>query len=121
MVQSVLSECDLLYLSVHRSKVWRYGQSLNKVIDYMLSGKPIVASYSGYKSMINEAESGTFIPPGDVDALRHEIERYFGMTADGRKEIGARGKRWLIANRQYKTLAHDYLEIMARSKRTTRV
>jgi glycosyltransferase involved in cell wall biosynthesis len=119
MVQSVLGECDLLYLAVHTSKVWRYGQSLNKVIDYMLSGKPIVASYSGYKSMVNEAESGTFIPTGDVDALRREIERYFGMTADERNEIGARGKSWLLANRQYKTLAAEYLDIMVGSARTT--
>ncbi len=44
MVQDVLRRCDLLYFSVHVSKVWRYGQSLNKVIDYMLAGKPVVAS-----------------------------------------------------------------------------
>ena len=42
MVQSVLSRCDLLYFSVHVSTVWKYGQSLNKVIDYMLAGKPVV-------------------------------------------------------------------------------
>lgn len=56
MVQSVLARCDLVYFSVHVSTVWRFGQSLNKVIDYMLSGKPIIASYTGYPSMINEAE-----------------------------------------------------------------
>ncbi|MBC8522436.1 glycosyltransferase, partial [PVC group bacterium] len=49
-VQSVLSLCDLVYFSVHVSKVWMFGQSLNKIIDYMLSGKPIIASYSGYPS-----------------------------------------------------------------------
>ena len=58
MVQPVLARCDLLYFSVHASKVWKYGQSLNKVIDYMMAGKPIVASYTGYPSMINEAACG---------------------------------------------------------------
>jgi len=66
MVQSVLSHCDLLYFSVHVSEVWKYGQSLNKVIDYMLSGKPVVASYTGYPSMINEADCGSYVPAGDV-------------------------------------------------------
>jgi glycosyltransferase involved in cell wall biosynthesis len=113
MVQSVLAKCDLLYLAVHTSKVWRYGQSLNKVIDYMWSGKPIVASYSGYKSMINEADCGTFIQPGNVGALRREIERYYQMTSDERAGMGARGKSWLLANRQYKKLALEYLNIIA--------
>ena len=54
-VQRVLATCDLLYLSVHESRVWCFGQSFNKLIDYMLAGKPIVASYSGYPSMIDEA------------------------------------------------------------------
>src|SRR5690606_17947641 len=33
-VQSVLDRCDLLFFSVYPSRVWSYGQSLNKVIDY---------------------------------------------------------------------------------------
>ena len=76
MVQSVLAKCDLLYFSVHVSKVWQYGQSLNKVIDYMMAGKPVVASYTGYPSMINEANCGTYVPAGDVPALRQEVELY---------------------------------------------
>jgi lipopolysaccharide/colanic/teichoic acid biosynthesis glycosyltransferase len=87
MVQSVLSHCDLLYFSVHVSTVWRYGQSLNKVIDYMLAGKPVVASYTGYPSMINEADCGTYVPAGDIDALRREVLRYAAMDA-ARRDAG---------------------------------
>lgn len=112
MVQSVLKECDLLYFSVHISKVWQYGQSLNKVIDYMMAGKPVVASYTGYPSMINEANCGTYVLAGDVSALKQEIERYARMDDATRQQIGARGKAWLIEKRQYKKLAEDYLAIL---------
>jgi len=112
MVQSVLSYCDLLYFSVHVSKVWKYGQSLNKVIDYMLSGKPIVASYTGYPSMINEAECGSFVPAGDINALKKEILRYNAMTAEEREVIGMRGRTWILKNRTYETLAKNYLALM---------
>lgn len=112
MVLSVLGKCDLLYFSVHISKVWSYGQSLNKVIDYMLAGKPVVASYSGYPSMINEAGCGTFVPAGDVPALQTEIIRYAAMSSDDRALIGARGRDWILANRNYKTLAIEYLDIL---------
>ena len=112
MVQSVLNECDLLYFSVPESEVWTYGQSLNKVIDYMWSGKPIVASYTGYESMINEAQCGSFVPAGDVASLRKEIIRYFEMPKIDREQIGLRGKDWVLSNRDYKSLAASYAELL---------
>jgi hypothetical protein len=57
-----LSKCDILYLSTHDSKIWDYGQSMNKLVDYMMAVNLWLASYSGYSSMLNEAESGVFIP-----------------------------------------------------------
>jgi glycosyltransferase involved in cell wall biosynthesis len=112
MVQTVLAKCDLLYFSVHVSKVWQYGQSLNKVIDYMMAGKPVVASYTGYPSMINEANCGTYVSAGDVTALKQEVERYSRMDFQERQLIGARGKAWLLENRSYPKLAKNYLDIM---------
>lgn len=116
MVQAVLAHCDLLYFSVHVSKVWRFGQSLNKVIDYMLAGKPVVASYTGFPSMINEADCGSYVPAGDVLALRRELVRYARMPADERAAVGARGRAWILANRQYPKLAKDYLKILCPSE-----
>jgi glycosyltransferase involved in cell wall biosynthesis len=112
MVQSVLSRCSLLYFSVHPSRVWNYGQSLNKVIDYMLAGKPVVASYTGYPSMINEAGCGSYVPAGDVAALRQEILRYAAMSDDERAELGERGRQWLLAHRRYPLLARQYLQVL---------
>jgi glycosyltransferase involved in cell wall biosynthesis len=112
MVQSALKKCDLLYFSVHLSKVWEYGQSLNKVIDYMMAGKPVIASYTGYPSMINEADCGTYVPAGDVPALKQEIERYALMSEHDRMQIGARGNAWLVENRRYTRLAEQYLAIL---------
>lgn len=112
MVQSVLSRCDLLYFSVHVSTVWKYGQSLNKIIDYMLAGKPVVASYTGYPSMINEAQSGSYVPAGDVPALQREVRRYANMDLAERTRIGDRGREWILAHRRYETLARNYLVIL---------
>lgn len=111
-VSAVLMKSDLLYFSSHDSSVWRFGQSLNKVIDYMLAGKPVVASYTGYPSMINEAGSGTFVPAGDVDALESEIERYLSIPRHDRDAMGAKGRSWILANRSYQKLAEDYLKIL---------
>ncbi len=112
-VQSVLERCDLLFFSVYPSKVWDYGQSLNKVIDYMLSGKPIVASYSGYPSMINEARCGHFIEADNLTQLANEIKRISELSAEARAAIGQRGREWLLENRAYQKLASEYLDILS--------
>lgn len=108
-VQTVLAQADILYFAVHKSPLLRFGQSLNKVIDYMLSGKPIVASYTGFPSMINEADCGSFVPAENVDALRSEIERYAAMPTEERTRIGKRGRDWIMKHRRFDALAADYL------------
>ena len=110
-VQTVLGHCEVLYFSVQNSKVWRYGLSLNKVIDYMMAGKPIIASYNGYHSMINEARCGSFVPSEDIQALKQAICRYSKMAKDQLELIGKRGKEWLIKNRAYDKLALEYWKL----------
>ncbi len=111
-VQTILSFSNIVYLSVFKSKVWDYGQSLNKVIDYMYAGKPILASYSGYPSMINEAKCGFFVPAEDERALANKIEELFLMSDEELYKIGIKGKKWLLKNRDYNKLSNDYLKIM---------
>jgi glycosyltransferase involved in cell wall biosynthesis len=110
-VQSILSHCDVLYFSVKNSKVWRYGLSLNKLIDYMFAGKPIIASYSGYPSMVNEAECGSFVPAGDVSALINTLYTYKELANNQLESIGKKGKEWLLLNRSYKKIALDYSKL----------
>ncbi len=110
-VYAVLAYCNILYFSVKDSKVWRYGLSLNKLIDYMLAAKPIVASYNGYPSMVNEAQCGRFIPANDVAALRQTIKAYAIMRPEQLHEIGQRGKTWLINHRHYEKIAKDYYHL----------
>ncbi len=109
-VQSVLSRADVLYLSTFPSEIWKYGQSLNKMIDYMLAGKPVIASYSGYPSMLNEADSGFFVPAGDLNALVEKIEALYALPKEERIEIGKRGRRWLLENRTYQKIKDDFVK-----------
>lgn len=114
-VHSVLSESNLVYFSTFKSEVWHYGQSLNKVVDYMLSGRPILASYSGFQSMINEAGCGFFTPAEDHIALANKIVEISLMDAADLHSMGSRGRPWLIKNRDFKLLADYYIESIDRA------
>ena len=113
MVPAVLRQCDVAYLSTRQSRSWDYGQSLNKVIDYMMSEKIVLASYSGFPSMINEAGCGEFIPAEDVGALVKAIQHYAAMPSAERKRIGQAGKAWLINSRAFSVLAQEYLQMIS--------
>lgn len=110
-VQSVLQKCDLLYFAVHDSPVWKYGMSLNKLIDYLMAAKPVLASYSGYQSILDEAGCGEFVAAGDVSALKAAICRHADIPPDILAQRGLSGRRWLLENRRWDILARRYLEI----------
>lgn len=117
-VRAELHQCDLLYLSTYPSRVWEFGQSLNKLIDYMLSGRPVLASYDGFPSMIDEAGCGSFVPAGDPEAVAAEIRRYCAMPAEARDRMGRAGRRWILEHRSYERLAADYLEVLFPDRQT---
>jgi glycosyltransferase involved in cell wall biosynthesis len=62
--------------------------------------------------MINESGCGTYVPAGDVAALRAEIIRFSELPELERMAMGARGREWILANRNYQALARDYLAIL---------
>ena len=108
-VAGILQECDFLYFATKNSEVWEYGQSLNKLIDYMLAGKPIIGSYSGFPSMINEAECGIFVPSENPESLAEAIVELCKKTDIELEEMGVKGRKWLVENRDYKKLAANYI------------
>lgn len=109
-VKSFLEICDILYLSTKDSKVWNYGQSMNKVVEYMLAAKPIIATYTGYPSMINEANCGAFVESSSSDKLKDAILHFSNMSKEQRIQVGQNGRKWIFENRTYEILAKKYLK-----------
>ena len=111
-VQSVIKYCDVLYDSVIDSKLYDYGLSRNKWIDYMFAGKPMLVSFKGFKSMINEAGNGYFVQPENEKELMDKIIELYHLPNEELKEMGQRGKNWLLENRTFDKLAEKYLKII---------
>jgi glycosyltransferase involved in cell wall biosynthesis len=94
------------------SELAKYGLSRNKWIDYMYAGKPIICSYSGFQSMINEANSGSFVPYADADALSDEIMKYYKLPKNELESLGQNAKKYILENRSFTALAEEYLKFL---------
>ena len=94
------------------SNLAKYGLSRNKWIDYMYAGKPIICSYSGFESMINESNSGSFVAFNNSQLLADEILKYYKMDKTALTEMGKNAHKYIIENRSFKKLASDYIKII---------
>ncbi len=79
----------------------------NKVFDYMAAGKPVVLAIDGViRQVVEEAQAGVFVPPGDPEALAAAItqlasnpEKCNKMGVNGRKLIEMNFSRTELAER----------------------
>lgn len=85
----------------------------------MLAGRPIIASFSGRRSMINEARCGSFVEAENPEMLAAEIVRYSARSNDELNQEGFKGYTWVLENRHYDNLGtrlFNFLQEIASSK-----
>lgn len=111
-VTDFLWNCDVLYFSSPNTEISKYGQSLNKIVEYMLSGRPILGSYSGHITMVNEACCGWIEPAGDEQALVSRLKKIALMDERVLTKVGLNGYHWITENRSYRVLSQDYLAFL---------
>ena len=102
-----LSRVDVGY-DAFSSEMARFGLSRNKWIDYMYNRCVIVCSYDGYQSMINESNSGYFVPFGDAVALVDALKAIEQMDIEQRKQMGERARVFVKSNHHFERLAGLY-------------
>jgi glycosyltransferase involved in cell wall biosynthesis len=99
---------DVCYDACH-SELATFGLSRNKWVDYMYAAKPIICSFDGYQSMINEAKSGTFVKFGNPKELADKILEFSSYPRPKIYAMGIRAKEFIIKNRVFYKLADTYL------------
>lgn len=110
-VQAILSVSNLLVASVNNEKVYQFGISLNKFVDYMFAKKPIVCMFSGYPSMISEANCGEFTPAENPTLFATCLLKYEGMSKEALNQLGLNGYDFLVKNRNFDVLSKQYMEL----------
>ncbi|NIM95618.1 MAG: glycosyltransferase [Anaerolineales bacterium] len=93
-ISQVLAAADLCIAILKPIEAFRVTYP-NKVFDYMAAGRPVLLAIDGViREVVEEAEAGVFVPPGDSSEL---AERVILLSEDREKGIcmGQSGRRYV--------------------------
>lgn len=112
VMPAVLKQADLLLICIRPMEVYKYGVSLNKVNDYLASGRPVVMAAAVANDAVAEAQAGLTVLPGDAKALADGILRMFVLSAEERERLGANGRAYVEKYYDTKILGEALAQIL---------
>lgn len=111
-VPSLLAEVDIAYIGLRPTPLFRFGISPNKLLDYMMSAKPIILAVDARNHPVAEAGCGISVPSGDPEAVAAAILRLVKMPKRDLDAMGTSGRRFVLENQTYSVLAERFLRAM---------
>ena len=112
-VPSALKEADALYIGAAHCSLYRYGVSMNKLYDYMYSGKPVLNGVVASNNEVEEAGSGFSFDSSRPEEIADAVEKLRSLTENERDEMGRNGKNWISENCDYAKLAERFLSFVS--------
>ena len=107
-----ISYANLLIHTCSKHPIYRYGASPYKWVDYMLAGVPILISYDGYRSILNEANCAFFVEAENIQQIANKILEISKMDKKILAEMGNKGKTYAMKNLNYDSLGNELLEFI---------
>jgi glycosyltransferase involved in cell wall biosynthesis len=108
-VPTLLARIDIAYLGLRKSPLFRFGIAPNKLLDYMMAGCAILQAIEAGNDPVTEAGCGLTVRAGSPEAVAEGLRRLAAMTGAERREMGRRGRDFVLANHTYPVLAQRFV------------
>jgi len=109
VVGDLMKEMDALYIGWKKRNLYRFGISPTKLMDYMVSGRPVINAIKAGNNLVEEAGCGISTEPEDPASLRDAILGMIRLSDEERREMGARGRNHVLGRYSYPKLAEDFI------------
>ncbi len=110
-IPSLLNYMDALFIGWLRNPIYRFGISPNKLLDYMISGKPVIHAIDAGNDLVAESGCGISIPPENPEKIVEAVIKLKKMTRVEREKMGQRGRKYVITHHNYSVLAKKVLDV----------
>ena len=108
-IPALLLCMDVLYIGGANNPLYRFGISPNKLIDYMLSGKPILHAINAANDWVTEYDCGVSVPAESHEKIAEKIEYLVSQDELMLKEKGKNGEEFVRQNLSYSILAGKFI------------
>ena len=109
-VPAFLAGVDIAYIGWQRVPIYRFGIAPNKLMDYMMARCAVLHSVDAGNDPVAEASAGLTVVPEDPRAVADGLLALAALPAAQRREMGARGRAFVLAHHTYPVLAQRFLD-----------
>lgn len=108
-IPALLQWFDVAYIGWHRQPLYRFGIAPNKLMDYMMAARPVLHAVEAGNDPVGEANCGLTVKPEDPQAVTQGIRSLLALSDNARKEMGQRGRAFVLEKHTYPVLAQRFL------------
>lgn len=109
-IPTLLQQIDIAYISLVPHPLFRFGISPNKLMDYMMSAKPIVMAIDAGNDPVTEAACGISCKPENAAKIYQVILQLTTQPQKTLQSMGKAGQQYVTKHHDYTALAKKYLE-----------
>jgi glycosyltransferase involved in cell wall biosynthesis len=112
-IPHLLSFFDILYIGWRdQYQLYKFGISPNKIMDYMMSAKPIIHAVNAGNDMVADGNCGISIEPENPSALALAVKTLCELDNETLAEYGRNGRNYVLANHVNSKLANKFIEVI---------
>lgn len=108
-IPALLQRFDIAYIAWRRQSLYRFGIAPNKLMDYMMAGRPVLHAVEAGNDPVGEAGCGLTVAPEDPAASAQGIRALLALGVGERKALGERGRRFVQEHFTYPVLSERFL------------
>ncbi|PQQ29159.1 glycosyltransferase family 4 protein [Photorhabdus hindustanensis] len=109
---NLLKLFDFSYIGAHKTPIYRFGVSPNKLMDYMMAENIIISSIEAGNDPITDVNCGLTVNPESPQSIADGLLRLSQYSPEERSQMGKNGKNYVLKNHTYSILADKFLQVM---------
>jgi glycosyltransferase involved in cell wall biosynthesis len=111
-IPSFLEQVDATIIGWKRCSLYRFGVSPNKLLDYMMAGKPVIHAIEAANDLVADSRCGISVAPENPRQIADAVAALMALSPEMRQRMGARGRAHVEQYHNYSILARRFIDVV---------